>query len=390
MEKSSTSPVSGFIMASTTIRVITLGTHSDLDTDERTLGAERAVELVGSTFGSQDSPLAHSIVDMSLNDGNNNNNVAFNTANGSDKAEYVSINGTNYYLDGGVIYLGTVTYMDGTSASDIPLRILQDTTGHLVLVPPPTSASATEIQGVTSKAIQSITLNSVSNSQFTGLDTSRYGLANAPVFVCFRSGTLIDTDRGERPIESLRPGDLVMTQDNGLQPIRWIGTKQLDRALLRAFPRLRPVRIPAGALGPNLPARDLWVSQQHRILIRSRIAEHVLGETEVLVAAKFLIGIGGIQIDDSDTALSYHHMLFDRHEIVLSEGARTESLFTGPEALKSVPVEARAEILALFPELINPANAPQPIRRISTGRQGRELARRHAIKQRDLQSLRAL
>ncbi len=41
----------------TSIRVIYLGTHRDLDPDERFLGAERAAELVGSTFGSADRPL---------------------------------------------------------------------------------------------------------------------------------------------------------------------------------------------------------------------------------------------------------------------------------------------------------------------------------------------
>ena len=258
----------------------------------------------------------------------------------------------------------------------------------MALVPPPSNASQAEIQGVTSKAIQSITLTRVINSNFNGLDTSRYGLTD-PTFVCFRNGTLILTARGNVAVEDLRVGDMVMTRDHGPQPLRWIGSKQVTPELLQLFPNMRPVRIRAGALGADLPARDLYVSQQHRILVSSKIAERVLGEAEVLVAAKHLTGIDGIEIDDSAEALSYFHLLFDRHEIVCSEGAQTESLFTGPEALKAVPPEARAEILALFPELLAEGRAHEPARRLGSGREGRQLAKRHAANGRELQTARS-
>ncbi|MFT4012105.1 MAG: Hint domain-containing protein [Paracoccus sp. (in: a-proteobacteria)] len=374
-------------MAVTTIRVIYLGSHRDLDPNENARGAERADELVGATFGSSSAPLARDIHEMLLNDGNDDQSVAFNTSHGDTHGEYVTVGDNRYDLDAGIIYRGTVTYTDGTSVTDVPLRILQDTAGHLVLVPPPRSAQAAEVQGVTAKAIQSITLTAVTNSRFNGLDTSRYGLADPPVFVCFRSGTMIATDKGERPVEDLRAGDLVLTHDHGPQPIRWIGCKSLGGALLGLFPTLRPVRIRAGALGSGLPRRDLYLSQQHRVLVRSRIAESLLGGPEVLVAAKHLTGLPGIEIDQENVDLRYFHMLFDRHEIVLSEGAQTESLFTGPEAMKALPPETRAEVMALFPKLLTTDQGPVPARPIGQGRAARDLARRHGIKRRALQPL---
>lgn len=370
----------------TNIRVISLGTHRDLDTDERTLGAERAGELVGSTFGSADAPLARSIEQLTLYDGNSDNRISFNGPNGIPQNEYALHDGTRFNLDSGIIYSGTVTYMDGTTASNVQLRVLQATDGTLVLVPPPTSASQAEILGVTSKPIQAITLNRVVSSQFGGLDTSRYGLENAPTFVCFRNGTRILTARGDVAVEDLRVGDMVMTRDHGLQPLRWIGSKQVTADLLHLFPQMRPVRISAGALGPDLPTRDLYVSQQHRVLVGGKIVERVLGEPEALVAAKHLTEIDGIDIDDSAQELSYFHMLFDRHEIVCSEGAQTESLFTGPEAMKSVSPEARAEILALFPDLLAEGRAHEPARRLGSGREGRQLAKRHSANGRELQT----
>ena len=114
------------------------------------------------------------------------------------------------------------------------------------------------------------------------------------------------------------------------------------------------------------------------------MARRMFGEAEILVAAKHLTGMTGIEIDDSHQPLEYFHLLFDRHEIVCSEGAQTESLFTGPEALRSVDPSARAEIMALFPELLATDRAWEPARRLGEGRRGRQLAKRHAENQREL------
>ena len=94
----------------------------------------------------------------------------------------------------------------------------------------------------------------------------------------------------------------------------------------------------------------------------------------------------GIEIDDSRQPLEYFHLLFDRHEIVCSNGAQTESLFTGPEALKSVDPSARAEIMALFPELLASDGASVPARPIGKAQRGRQLAKRHSQNHHELQS----
>lgn len=367
-----------------TIRAISLGTHRELDTDETKLGAERAAELVGRTYGSKDAPLADQITKMVLHDGNSDGSVGF--ADRKVGSEYVQVDGRNATVDGGTLYWGKVTYMDGSSASRVPLRILQGGNGNLYMAPPPSDAPRSEIDAVTQKPIASIQITEVKQNNFNALSSDRYGLADAPVFLCFRDGTRIATAGGDVAVEDLRPGDLVMTRDNGLQPLRWIGVKPVAGAVLAAFPNLRPVCIRAGALGAGLPMRDLHVSPQHRILVRSKIAERMFGQPEVLVAAKCLIGLPGIQVDESDRDLVYIHILFDRNEIVLSEGAETESLFTGPTALKAVSPEARAELLALFPALVRPDHMPEPARQLGTTRQGRQLAQRHKANGRDLQA----
>ncbi|MTH34205.1 hemolysin [Paracoccus limosus] len=191
---------------------------------------------------------------------------------------------------------------------------------------------------------------------------------------CFCRGTRILTVSGEVAVEDLRVGDLVRTRDHGLQPVRWIGGRALDRIDLAVSPKLRPIRIAAGALGDGMPANDLLVSPQHRILVRSAIAQRMFGSDEVLVAARQLLALDGIEELTVD-AVEYFHILFDRHEIVVSNGAETESLFTGPEALKAIGPEAAEEIFALFPELR--AESAQPVRPLIPGAKARQMVERH-------------
>ena len=199
---------------------------------------------------------------------------------------------------------------------------------------------------------------------------------------CFTRGTMIETARGAVAIEDLRRGDLVETADHGLQPIRWVGSRRITAGDLEANPKLRPIRIRAGALGKGLPLQDVVVSPQHRVLVSSKIAERMFGEREVLVPARHLLLISGIDVAEDMPAVEYFHILFDRHQIVFAAGAPMESLFTGPEALKSVSPEARREIFEIFPELetLDATALPQPARPIQSGRIARKMAARHVQK----------
>ncbi|MDO5620383.1 MAG: Hint domain-containing protein [Paracoccus sp. (in: a-proteobacteria)] len=218
------------------------------------------------------------------------------------------------------------------------------------------------------------TVKSVNNGNGAGTTTS-YNRFMPP---CFTTGTLIDTPTGAVAVETLRPGDLVLTRDHGAQPVRWIGTRKLTAADLAAAPEMHPIRIAAGALGNGTPSTDLLVSPQHRILVRSAIAQKMFGTDEVLVAAKQLCQIDGIDIAQDAAQVEYVHILFDQHEVVISNGAETESLYTGPEALKSIGSAARDEIFSLFPELRGHDYTPTSARPLPSGRLGRKLAVRHA------------
>ncbi|WCR08978.1 Hint domain-containing protein [Paracoccus fistulariae] len=202
--------------------------------------------------------------------------------------------------------------------------------------------------------------------------------------VCFGADALIQTPAGEVAAGDLSVGDQVQTRDAGPQTIRWIGSRKLDAAMLEAHPNLRPIRITAGALGNGLPRSDLIVSPQHRILVRSKIAQKMFGTHEVLVPARQLCEIEGIDLAEDLHEVTYVHFLFDAHQIVLSNGAESESLFTGAQALKSVGPAARNEIFAIFPELARPDHHPLAARELVSGRLARKLAVRHMKNHRPL------
>lgn len=167
---------------------------------------------------------------------------------------------------------------------------------------------------------------------------------------CFTPGTMIATARGGVAVEDLRVGDRVVTRDNGFQEIRWIGRKHLDGRELMANPHLRPVLIRQGALGNGLPARDLMLSPNHRVLVASNQTQLYFEEREVLCSAKHLINNRSIQ-EMHTTGTTYLHFMFDRHEVVLSDGAWSESFQPGDYSLRGIGNAQRQEIFGLFPEL---------------------------------------
>ncbi|MBR9836953.1 MAG: tandem-95 repeat protein [Rhodobacteraceae bacterium] len=205
------------------------------------------------------------------------------------------------------------------------------------------------------------TVTFVADEGFTGYDSFSYTVADGnggessayvtvEVLPCFTPGTLIATPQGERLVEDLVVGDRVITRDNGMQEIRWIGRKELTGHELARKPHLRPVLIQQGSLGKNLPEHDLLVSPNHRVLVANDKTALYFEEREVLAAAKHLTGLDGV--DEVDTlGVTYIHMMFDHHEVVLSNGAWTESFQPGDLSLRGIGEDQRQEIFELFPEL---------------------------------------
>ncbi|WP_096785656.1 Hint domain-containing protein [Rhodobacter sp. CZR27] len=176
---------------------------------------------------------------------------------------------------------------------------------------------------------------------------------NRVVVACFTPGALIATPKGEVPVEQLVAGDRVITRDNGIQQIRWTSSRKVDHGILVANPHLKPILIGQGSLGGGLPERDLIVSPNHRMLVgRDRTQLH-FDEPEALVAAKHLVGPRGIRELESG-GVTYIHFMFDRHEVVLANGAWTESFQPTARIVQGMGNAQRNELFELFPGLRSP------------------------------------
>lgn len=373
---------------SDTFNVIYLGNLPIIDPIEggrlTDYDAENANALVGQTFDSltKASVQTFSPVNFSSDDGSRlpTRNQTYNQDNsrGNDIFNITDVDGNavQHTFDAVVQYSATITYADGTTVP-VTLNVIQSTTGETWIAPP--SLYSPDAVQLGADPIQSIQLTGVISNRSSGLYFERE-VVDIVTVPCFAAGTMIRTPAGDVAIETLRVGELVMTLDGGPQPVRWIGSRKLTVADLEERPNLRPIRIKAGVLGKGVPTTDLVVSPQHRILVRSKIAQRLFGVDEVLVAVKQLLLIDGIDVVANQDGIEYFHFLFDNHQVVISNGAETESLYTGPEALKSVGPVAQEEIFAIFPELRgrDPRALPEGARMLISGGQGRKLAQRHA------------
>jgi Ca2+-binding RTX toxin-like protein len=187
------------------------------------------------------------------------------------------------------------------------------------------------------------------SGSFTLSDGTVVNFSEIENIICFTPGIRLLTPLGERAVETLRAGDLVITRDHGPQAIRWIG-----RRTVPGIDRFAPVRVAGHVLdGGRAP---LLVSPQHRFLFTGYKAELLFGCDEVLIAARHLVD--GLAVTQEDQAtVTYIHVMFDRHEVIYAEGAATESFHAGDIGISAITDQAREEMFAVFPELRSNPNA---------------------------------
>lgn len=168
-------------------------------------------------------------------------------------------------------------------------------------------------------------------------------------FVCFAADTLIRTGRGWQKAGAMRAGDLALTHDAGPQPVLWVGRKTVTGTGANA-----PVRFARGTIGNNAP---LHLSPQHRVLLRSPLAELMFGSHEVLVPAKAMLGEDGIALAPR-AQVDYVHILLAEHHLLRANGALCESLFmgelTGVITARQMSAQDHARFSALRPVAARP------------------------------------
>ncbi|WP_159437754.1 Hint domain-containing protein [Roseovarius pacificus] len=169
--------------------------------------------------------------------------------------------------------------------------------------------------------------------------------------ICFAADTRILTPSGERAVQELGAGDMVTDFHGEMHEIIWTGARALQLPRHPYFDKWRPVDLERDSLGEGRPYRRTRVSQQHRVMLGDWRVQLLTGLDEVLVPAVQLVNDTDIRINRSLTEVKYHHLMCDRHVVLIANGMPAESLFPGVVALEGISDAARDELLGLFPEL---------------------------------------
>lgn len=130
---------------------------------------------------------------------------------------------------------------------------------------------------------------------------------------CFLTGSRIATSEGSVCVEELTVGALVMTHSGQARPVRWLGHRGIDCSRYADPAVVWPICIRAGAFSEHQPARDLWVSPGHSILV-----DGMLMQAGTLVNGASILQVARERVE-------YWHVELDSHDILIAEGLPAES-----------------------------------------------------------------
>lgn len=314
-----------------TVQMFYAGNFADMDTFE----GNQTNEQPGYVLGTYDDLVITAVSEVDVDD---DNVIYDNEYATGDYLRYDVGGGTvSTALDSTSLYNANILLGDGSTMS-VPVLVIQAANGDVFISEYP----ANPLDGL---AIQSISVLSLNTSDAAGLNRGASNVQNATI-VCFALGTLIATQCGEVSVETLKVGDMVMTLDHGLQPIRWIHFHEcpLDGVERSA----KPMLIAAGSIRQGVPSRDLIVSPNHRILVGGAGQLAMDFDDEALVAAKALTSLSGVRHMAGKRHITWVHFACDRHEVVIANGCLTESLLLGPMVMQGLTAKERRDVEAIF------------------------------------------
>ncbi|MCA0043583.1 Hint domain-containing protein [Celeribacter litoreus] len=171
-----------------------------------------------------------------------------------------------------------------------------------------------------------------------------------PTAICLLKGTLIRTPFGDRPIEVLKEGDLVLTASGAQKPIRYVTYQRFRTTASADRLGARPRCIPADFFGEGQPTRDLYLSINHRVALSGAEVELLFGTEQAFAPAKFL---SEIEASEQETGkwIHWYNLLLDEHEIIIANGQPVESLFLGEVSSENLSARDRNEIEERFGDL---------------------------------------
>ncbi len=182
------------------------------------------------------------------------------------------------------------------------------------------------------------------------------------IYPCFYAGTLLATADGEIAVEAITPGMAMKTATGEVLPVRWVGRREVSTRFADPL-KVLPIRIKAGALAEGLPVRDLLVSPDHAMFLDG-----------VLVQAGALVnGTSILREENVPECFTYYHVELATHELLLAEGAATESFVDNMDRMNFHNWDSRVALHAPIVEMEYPRakshrQVPEVLRRVLAAR----------------------
>ncbi|MBD3677395.1 MAG: Hint domain-containing protein [Rhodobacteraceae bacterium] len=165
-------------------------------------------------------------------------------------------------------------------------------------------------------------------------------------------GANVRTPCGGRRVEMLRPGDLVVTRDAGLQPVRMVWKRTLESRALVADPSLAPVRFATRALGPMMPQRPVMLAPAQHVLVPAyRIRDRSDSRPCLMAARDIAHSDDGSMFKRSDQPVTFVQIIFDAHHIFCVEGLPVESFRPTRHTLDALDKALQDEVSEVYPGL---------------------------------------
>lgn len=180
----------------------------------------------------------------------------------------------------------------------------------------------------------------------------------------------VRTPCGPRHVSNLRTGDLVVTRDNGLQPVRMVFGRTVSQAEMAADPSLAPIRLKPRCIGPMMPQRDLLIAGDHRILIPGyRLADQPDTGSALILARDIAGTSDGAYVDRSFDEVVYYNLVFDAQQVFSANGLPVESFHVSDRSIATLDRKVRGDLEQVFPDLRSTADHYPTLRYPVTSRE---------------------
>ena len=169
---------------------------------------------------------------------------------------------------------------------------------------------------------------------------------------------MIRTPCGPRRADAIRPGDLIVTRNDGLKPVRAVWKKDLNASDMSADANKAPVRINQRAMGPMMPARELLVASDHRVLVPGyRLFDVEDTQCCLMTAGEFAEASDSAWRDRNTIGTTLFTFVFDQHQVFCASGLPVESFLPSAKSISALAGQLRQELVDLFPVLNNDPSA---------------------------------